>query len=233
MSEPIGNLGGPRGTPAGQSARDDVDLESQWLARLDASIRLDAGRAREGSPLRPAPRPRETAGPHPSSLDIDALLRECTITRGRSGGPGGQNRNKVETLVEIHHEPTGIAAHAGERRTVLENRRVAIMRLRLALAILVRAHVATGDCRTPLWRSRCPQSGKHAGKIMLNPEHEDYPAMLALGLDVLWACGLDPKLAATRLCCTSSQLVRMIQDHPHALPWVNAHRAAKGEHALK
>lgn len=219
--------------PGRSVAAEPLDLEAQWLARLDASIRREAGKAREGSALRPAPRPREIDGPHPASLDVDALLRECTVSRGRSGGPGGQNRNKVETLVEIHHEPTGIAAHAGERRTVLENRRVAITRLRLALAILVRAGVASGECRTALWRSRCAETGKQAGRVVVNPEHEDFPALLALALDVLWASGLDPKVASTRLCCTSSQLVKLIKDHPHALPWVNAHRLAKGEHALK
>jgi hypothetical protein len=223
---------GPK-QPGRTTKAEPPDLEAQWLARLDASIRRDAGKAREGSPLRPAQRPREIAGPHPASLDVDALLRECTISRGRSGGPGGQNRNKVETLVDIHHEPTGIAAHAGERRTVLENRRVAITRLRLALAILVRTAVASGECRSDLWRSRCAETGKQAGRIAVNPEHEDFPALLALALDVLWASDFDPKLAATRLCCTSSQLVKLIKDHPHALPWVNAHRLARGEHALK
>ncbi len=216
--------------PASQPDRAQ-DLEAAWLAKLDATISSQARRHR------PDPssvhQPLLLPPPHPSTLPIDELLRQCTKRRGRSGGPGGQNRNKVETLVEFTHNPTSIAAHAGERRTVLENHRIAVSRLRLALAILVRVIVPAGDCRPQLWRTRCPTAGKQQGRIVVSTAHEDYPAMLAIAMDVLWASELDPKLAALRLCCTPTQLVKLLKDHPHALPFLNAHRSARGEHVLK
>lgn len=167
-------------------------------------------------------------GTHPAAMTEDDLLKQCTIGKGRSSGPGGQHRNKVETKVTLTHEPTGLSAHASERRSAEENRRVALRRLRLVLATEVRHGVPLGDARSELWKSRC--SG---GRIACNPEHRDYPAMLAEALDMLDACGGDVKKASLRLDCSASQLIKLIKDHPPALERVNRDRAAKGQHGLK
>ena len=166
--------------------------------------------------------------PHPASLGEDALLEQCGAVKGRSGGPGGQHRNKVETKVTLTHEPTGVAASAGERRSAIENARVAMRRLRLALAVEARAPVPDGDARSALWRSRC-----RGGKISCNPEHWDYAAMLAEAMDMLAACRWEPSRAALRLECTPSQLVKLLKDHPPALSRFNAERMGKGKHTLK
>lgn len=162
--------------------------------------------------------------PHPATLDTETLLRSCEVGKGRAGGPGGQHRNKVETLVIIHHVPTGLEAHAGERRSAEENRRRALFRLRLRLAVEARAPVPLGEIRSELWMSRCDRRGR----LACNPEHEDYPCMLAEALDVVWACTLDVKKASLRLGCTSSQLVGLLADHPAALTRLNAAREAAG-----
>lgn len=180
-------------------------------------------------PRPPAPEVISAARPHPAILDGDELLALCTWTRSRAGGPGGQHRNKVETKVSILHLATNIEASAGERRTVTENQRVAIFRLRLALATLVRCPVPLGEVRSDLWKSRCSPSGK----IACNPEHADFPSLLAEALDVAWATGLDVRKASARLCCTASQLMKFIKDHPPAWARLNQARAAAGEHPLK
>lgn len=166
--------------------------------------------------------------PHPASLDDESLLAQCDVSRGRASGPGGQHRNKVETLVELRHIPSGIEAHAGERRSLRENRPVAVRRLRLALAVGVRAPVPSGDARSPLWKRRCS-----ASRIVCNPGHADFPSLLAEALDNLDAASLDPKKAAARLLCSPSQLVKLVKDHPPAFVWLNAARAAAGLHPLR
>ncbi|MBM4109202.1 MAG: peptide chain release factor-like protein [Phycisphaerae bacterium] len=166
---------------------------------------------------------------HPAALPDDELLKDVEESRSRASGPGGQHRNKVETRATLVHTPTGVSAQAGERRSLQENRKVALFRLRLALATQVRRAVAPGDARSALWRSRCDAA---TGRIACNPEHHDFPALLAEALDHVWSCGLDVKKAAARLACSASQLVKLIKDHPHALFELNRARAEHGMHAL-
>lgn len=183
--------------------------------------------------------------PHPACLDDEALLRQCTVRTGRSGGPGGQHRNKVETHVQLTHVPTGVSAQAGERRSQVENKRVAIRRLRLALAVQHRClpPVATkragkdltaflealdAPIGSVLWQSRV-----RSGRISCNPEHHDYPALLAEALDWIADATWDERRAAKRLGLTASQLVRFVKDCPEAMQAWNLIRKQKGLHPLR
>ncbi|MBX3390133.1 MAG: peptide chain release factor-like protein [Phycisphaeraceae bacterium] len=170
--------------------------------------------------------------PHPAALTEEELLKHVTLSRGRDGGPGGQNRNKVETKVTLTHEPTGIEAQASERRSAEENRKVALRRLRLALATQHRcapvARDSFGDVTSDLWRSRCA-----GGKIACNPDHADFPSLLAEALDVIEVSGLDAKKAALRLSCSASQLIKFVKDHPAAFEMWNRQRGSLGLHLLK
>jgi len=175
--------------------------------------------------------PIRMARPHPATVDVEELLRSCAIGKGRASGPGGQNRNKVETHVTLTHMPTAIEGQAGERRSAAENKKVAVRRLRLALAIHVRTPVPLGEARSDLWLRRCPPDG--GGKISCNPEHEDFPALIAEAMDVVDACGADLRNASLRLGCTLSQLIKLLKDHPPAFVQMNAARCARGMHAIK
>ncbi len=171
-----------------------------------------------------------SSNPHPAALDADTLLRDCDVTRGRASGPGGQHRNKVETAVTLTHRPTGVSATATERRNQEQNRKVALFRLRVALALQVRHDRSPDAPPSDLWRSRLE---KKTGRIACNPSHDDYPAMLAEALDALHACDHDAPRAAERLGCSTSQLVKLLKGEPKALPQVNRERATRGMHALK
>lgn len=162
-------------------------------------------------------------GVHPAALEDDQLAAQCELTRGRSGGPGGQHRNKTSTHVTLVHRPTGIEAQAGEQRSSEANRKRAMRRLRLQLAVKIRTGVPAGDCRTPMWVERTRNR-----RISCNPKHADFPAMLALAMDVIDACGCDFKAAAVRLAVTPSQLLKLIRECPPALIELNQARAERG-----
>ncbi len=167
--------------------------------------------------------------PHPATLPPADLLANCEWGRTRSGGPGGQHRNKVETAVWIRHIPTQLEAQAAERRSAEQNKAVALGRLRRLLAVEVRCPVPLGEIRSELWKGRCsPQ-----GVIVCNSEHDDFAALLAEALDVVCASTWDVKKASLRLCCSQSQLIKLFKDHPPAIVRLNTAREVVGLHPMK
>lgn len=164
---------------------------------------------------------------HPAFLAGADLLAQCRVERLRRRGPGGQHRNKVETAIRLLHIPTGVVAEADERRSQAENQSRALWRLRLKLALEVR--------RPPGNYPMHPNWAKHLqeGKIRLNPEHDDFPSLLADLLDrILWAEG-EIRPVAELLQSTSSQVLSVLRKEPAALQLVNAWRSAVGKPPLR
>jgi len=61
--------------------------------------------------------------------DREALERDCAMDFFIASGPGGQNRNKVETGVRLIHRSSGIIVTATERRSQYANREAAFERM--------------------------------------------------------------------------------------------------------
>jgi hypothetical protein len=165
---------------------------------------------------------------HPATQPVGELLAACEFQRTRRGGPGGQHRNKVETAVVVTHTPTGVTAEANERRSQHENHRVAVFRLRVRLALSVRCSRSVAAPPSDCWQSRC-----RGGRIAVNPDHDDFPVLLAEALDTLAACQWDVSTAAESLQVTSSQLVKFLRRDPRALAQVNRAREQEGLHPLR
>ena len=168
----------------------------------------------------------EIIGPHPATLPLDDLLSQCKSRRQRRSGPGGQHRNKVETAVVYTHIATGVSAMASEQRVQEGNRKQALFRLRVRLALEVR--YAAVSSLSACWNERV-----QAQRITISKHHYDFPAMLSEALDHIVQDQGELQGFSDLVGCSKSQLVKFFKLDPSALQFVNDLRRHHGHHTLR
>ena len=171
------------------------------------------------------PRSNDSLDSHPATWPEEQLLSHCKLAFSRASGPGGQNRNKVETSVQIEYLPNQIIAAASERRTQNENRKVALQRLRCKLAVEVRA--PSQEKKSETWNAYCRD-----GRIDIAESNYLWPAVLAELIDALSSCDWNLSMAASSLETSSSQIVKVLKKYPPAFSLLNQERKLRGQKSL-
>ena len=157
-------------------------------------------------------------------------MAQCEVDRYRSGGPGGQKRNKTSSAIRLRHSPTGLAVVANEDRSQHVNLIRAIRRLREAIALEVRSVIDPEKYARSALLASCVS---HDGRLCLGRRDQRYYPAISEILDVLAACGGRVSEVARCLGVPTANLVKLIQSDPKLRQRVNQLRAAAGVKPLK
>ncbi len=151
-------------------------------------------------------------------LSDDELMKYCRLEGFRGRGPGGQHRNRRESgvrLVLLCNER--IRAQACEDRSQHRNRKIALSRMRHAIALG--------------WRKSEVQPWR--GSLQLNPQNPYYALLIAHVLDAFEAAQWQIREAAGLLGLSVGKLSRIVTADTAVRDLVNHERAQLGMHPLR
>lgn len=143
------------------------------------------------------------------------LLAECEVHTHRTGGPGGQHRNKTETAVRLVHSRMNISVTAGETRSQHENKARALERMREAIAVKFRCD----PVQPVVWPENVAVP---AGRLRVADSNPALSLVLAIVLDHFSHAAGEIALAAESLQITNSSFSKFLAAHP--LAWIEANR---------
>ena len=87
--------------------------------------------------------------PDPESCVVELKDGDLEWTTTRGSGPGGQNRNKVETCVVVKHKPSGLVVRCETERSQWRNKQLAlgVLKARLQQRLDEATHLTLGSER--------------------------------------------------------------------------------------
>lgn len=141
------------------------------------------------------------------SLEDEPLLRQCRVEFYKSGGPGGQKRNKTSSAAKIIHVASGIEAHSNDFRSQVENRLRALHRLRFRLAAELRTPITIFRYEPPAWLGIYTGGGK----LHVNQKNIDFARVGAHVLDLLNATDGNYAKVAALISVTTSSVAKWLQ----------------------
>ncbi len=152
----------------------------------------------------------------------DELLAECDIHIYKASGPGGQHRNKVSSAVRYKHRPTGITAVANDSRSQHTNRRKALARLRMNLALRLRHPVLPKQDELPPGVTECIFSPKNRSatrlkRFQIGPRDHRFWPVAAYLLD--WLDAAEGRLSpiAQQMGISTGNLTSVLKSERHLL----------------
>jgi hypothetical protein len=156
------------------------------------------------------------------------FLKQCDVDVYSASGPGGQKRNRTYSAVRLTHKPTGLAVVAEESRSQHENRARACRRLKIMIALRLRAQLTNGwnlpDALLPYFKPAVQR---------MNPKNECYALFCAAMLDLLHLQRGSLSDTARTLEISTGQCGKLFMIAKDILAEANAIRASFGVKPLK
>ena len=178
----------------------------------------------------------------------EELLAQCDVHIYKASGPGGQHRNKVSSAVRLRHRPSGISATANDSRSQHSNRKLAMQRLRMNIALKLRrsaegnaeASQAGGeaDMSRPAVLAECMHvatKGPGAGlaRLTIGKKNPRFWQVAAYLLDILDEEEGRLSSAGDRLGITTGNLTAAFKSQRHLLAEVQKIRKRHGLGSVK
>jgi len=156
------------------------------------------------------------------------FLKQCIFDVYSASGPGGQKRNRTFSAVRVTHRPTGLAVVAEESRSQHENRLRACRRLKILIALRLRAQLSRGwnlpDALLPYFKPAVQR---------MNPRNEYYALFCAAMLDLLYLQRGSLSDTARILGISTGQCGKLFMIAKEIFGQANAIRASFGLRPLK
>jgi hypothetical protein len=164
------------------------------------------------------------------TLSDRELLADCRVHTYRASGPGGQKRNKTDSAVRLHHQPSGLIVVGTESRSQHENKARALRRLRQAIALNCRTKIEAEVFTPPAVVESCRT---RQGRLEVGPRDHRFWLVAGTLLDALASAEGSVREASRLLGITSANLVKLLRSHPKLWAKANELRRAYGRSPLK
>ena len=144
----------------------------------------------------------------------EELFASCTMESFQASGPGGQKRNRKYSAVRIIHTPTTLSVISSETRSQSNNRRIALKKLRIKLAVEIRG------------------PGISLDRLKIGLSNLEYPLWIALLFDKLWDFKFSIGKTSESLGISTSILIKLVARDSNIWKIINYNRENLGLHKL-
>jgi hypothetical protein len=149
-------------------------------------------------------------------LADEDLINLCTQDFFKASGPGGQKKNKTSSAVRLIHKESGVQASASEDRQQSVNKKRALRRLRLELALHIRQDFSP-------W----------TGEWNMNEKNNLYAVLIASIIDGLEELNYQVSDLSKALGLSTSALIKVLRKSQIVWRFVNEQRQKRDMKALK
>lgn len=134
------------------------------------------------------------------------FLKSCKTESFQSTGPGGQKKNKKFSAIRMTHIPTEVTVISDNYREQNINKKIAIKKLKIKIAINIRGPKIELD------------------RTIVSSSSDDYPLWIAKLFDILNNNKYDIKTTAVELSLTTSKLIKLIYKDKTVWKTINDNR---------